>query len=181
MLSVREVPVPCLCLGLAVPGSAGWKRAGGWLPARPCCKPLCLSLGPGASSAAVQQLFHALCHAALACGTATVPPGLGSRCLTCRLSLQDVLNSKNATIKDLQLQLARVCKVREGAGAVLCVPPPRSGLGAVGWWMWLCGEWEWDFLLHALHIVEGRELAAELLCAQGQAGPSPGCSFPFAL
>lgn len=52
-------------------------------------------------------------------GTAAVPLGPSSPCLTRHVPLQDVLSSKNATIKDLQLQLARVCKVRDRAGGFL--------------------------------------------------------------
>lgn len=74
-------------------------------------------LGEHRLVAACQAL---LCASLLEPGPGASPamrPGLGSHCSMHPLPLQDVLNSKNATIKDLQLQLARVCKVREENGA----------------------------------------------------------------
>lgn len=124
-----------------------------------------LEADPGASSAAAQQLLRVLCHAAPGCGMATMLPGLGSHCLMPCIPLQDVLNSKNATIKDLQLQLARVCKVREGAGGLLdggCgFRGVEKGPSAPG-----CAQ------------SGGKGTHSRLLHALGQAGPSPGCNFP---
>ncbi|KAM9625797.1 dynein regulatory complex subunit 4 isoform 4-T4 [Morphnus guianensis] len=97
--------------------------------------------------------------------------------------LEDVLNSKNTTIKDLQLQLARVCKVREGAGAALS-PPARVRAG--GCWVVAVAVRGVGTGPSAPGLAQSggkgtRSRAAELLRVRGQAGSSPGCSFPFAL
>lgn len=85
----------CPCPGLAVPGSATQRgQGGGQLP------------GPAASCALPR-------HSHPRHGQ-RVPRAGQSSLIPTSPSLQDVLSSKNATIQDLQIQLARVCKVRAG-------------------------------------------------------------------
>lgn len=140
VLSVREVPVLCLCLELAVPGSAGWKRAGGWPPARPCCKSLCLSLGLGCQlgcrAAALPCALprrSRLRHGHHAPGAGQPLPDMPSLFAGCA-QFQERHHQRPAAPAGPSLQ-------GEGRGWGCPVSPlPRSGLGAVGWWLWLCGE-----------------------------------------
>lgn len=98
---IWELPVPARgWLSLAVPLRGGRVVATrqAVLPAAPsrCSSSVCSSATPHPPAA-----------------RPSCPQGWAARPHP-NLPLQDVLNSKNATIQDLQLQLARVCKVRVG-------------------------------------------------------------------